>query len=511
MREIGSVSVTVSHHEKPPIWRNATVLKWAAQLILVAFIAVVVWTLRNQASQNIEARSITFGTNWLTEPPLISIREGIDQAPDSGARALYVGIVNTLRVSISGIIAATILGTIMGIARLSHNWIVNKIATVYIETIRNVPLLVQILFWLAVVQLLPEVTEDQVGEAWFIASVKGVSVPWLFPSGGFYQWLVFLVIGGALAAYVHHRLWKRKEELGGETHPFLWSLAVLLVFAIVGWFIHPVMAFWSGIWSGVASFFGAIPPVLLQVLLAATAVAAVVIWIRRFLDSMRTPAGLAKLTDDHWFRMIFVGVAGLFGVLLFVLYPAISEGILNLFESFFAFLSDKFDSSRTDNPLRFAKPGVELRGTGGFSQLAGNALVITPGFFALWIGVTLYTAAFIAEIVRGGILAVAKGQSEAGLALGLTRGQLLRFIVLPQAFRIVLPPIGNQYLNLFKNTSLGIAVAFPDIVQVGQTLYNQTGQTFPIVLTWMAFFLAGSLVLSSIVNYFNRSLELVER
>ncbi len=505
------MSVTVSHHAKPPIWRNATVLKWAAQLVLVAFIAIVVLTLRAQASQNIEARSITFGTKWLTDPPLISIREGIDVQPDSGARALYVGIVNTLRVSISGIIAATLIGTIMGIARLSHNWIVNKIATLYIETIRNIPLLVQIIFWLALLQLLPEVAEDQIGESWFIASVKGVSVPWLFPSDGFYHWLAFLVLGGAAAAYVHHRLWKRKEELGGETHPFIWSLVVFVAFAAIGWFIHPVMAFWGGIWSGVASFFGAIPSALLQVLLAGAVVAVVVLWIRRFLDSMRTPAGLAKLTDDHWFRMIFVGLIGLFGVFLLVVYPAISQGILDMFERFFSFLSDKFDSARTADPLRFAKPGVELRGTGGFAQLSSNSLVITPGFFALWVGVTLYTAAFIAEIVRGGILAVAKGQSEAGLALGLTRAQLLRFVVLPQAFRIVLPPIGNQYLNLFKNTSLGIAVAYPDIVQVGQTLYNQTGQTFPIVIGWMGFFLLGSLILSYIVNYFNRSLKLVER
>ena len=129
----------------------------------------------------------------------------------------------------------------------------------------------------------------------------------------------------------------------------------------------------------------------------------------------------------------------------------------------------------------------------------------------LWIGVTLYTASFIAEIVRGGVLAVSRGQSEAGNALGLSRFQLYRFIVLPQAFRIVLPPIGNQYLNLFKNTSLGIAVAFSDIVLVGQTLYNQTGQTVPVVSLWMAFYLTGSLVLSSIVNYANRRLKLVER
>ena len=505
------MAVTVATHERPPFWRNATVLKWAAQLILVAFIAVVVLTLRAQASTNIEARGITFGTKWLTDPPLISIREGIDLQPDSGARALYAGIVNTLRVSISGILAATILGTIIGIARLSHNWIVNKIATVYIETIRNIPLLVQILFWLAVIQIFPALSEEDVGERLFITSAKGVSIPWLFPSDGFYQWMVFVVIAAVVAGFVYFRLAKLKEERGGETHAFAWSVLAFVIIAAIGWFIHPIMAFWGPIWDGVSSFLGAIPAWLVTVLLAGVSVAAAALWIRRFLDSMRTPAGLAKLTDDHWFRMIFAGLIGLFGAVLVVVFPAISETILNMFEAFFNFLGDKFDSARTAAPLEYTTPAVELRGTGGFAQLSDQALVITPGFFALWVGVTLYTAAFIAEIVRGGILAVHKGQSEAGLAVGLTRAQLLRFIVLPQAFRIVLPPIGNQYLNLFKNTSLGIAVAFPDIVQVGQTLYNQTGQTFPVVILWMAFFLAGSLVLSSIVNYFNRRLKLVER
>lgn len=493
------------------MWRNATVLKWTAQLVLAAFIVVAVLTLKAQVSSNIDARGITFGTKWLSDPPLFAIREGIDLQPDSGARTIYAGIINTLRVSLSGIIAASVLGTIVGIARLSHNWIVNKIATVYIETIRNIPLLIQIFFWLAVVQIFPALTADDVGDRLFIASAKGVSVPWLFPHDGFYQWAAFLILGAVVAGLVHRRRAKLKEDRGGETHAFVWSIVAFVVIAVGGWFIHPIMAFWGPVGDGVSSFFGAIPSVLLQVLLAGSAILAAVMWVRRFLDQMRTPAGLAKLTDDHWFRMVFVGIIGLVGAALFVFVPAISEGILRLFEAFFNFLGDKFDSSRTAAPLRYTTPGVELRGTGGFAQLSDQALVITPGFFALWIGVTLYTAAFIAEIVRGGIMAVAKGQSEAGLALGLSRRQLLQFIVLPQAFRIVMPPIGNQYLNLFKNTSLGIAVAFPDIVHVGQTLYNQTGQTFPVVITWMAFFLTGSLVLSYIVNHFNRRLKLVER
>ena len=138
-------------------------------------------------------------------------------------------------------------------------------------------------------------------------------------------------------------------------------------------------------------------------------------------------------------------------------------------------------------------------------------MTMTPNFFGVWVGVTLYTAAFIAEIVRGGILAVPKGQSEAGLALGLKRSQVLRMIVLPQAFRIILPPMGNQYLNLAKNTSLGIAVAFPELVQVGQTLFNQTGDTIQVFLVWMGFYLSVSLILSSIVNWYNRKMKLVER
>ena len=132
-------------------------------------------------------------------------------------------------------------------------------------------------------------------------------------------------------------------------------------------------------------------------------------------------------------------------------------------------------------------------------------------FFPVFVGVTLYTAAFIAEVVRGGILAISKGQTEAGLSLGLTRFQLLRFIILPQAFRIILPPMGNQYLNLAKNTSLGIAVAYPEVVAVGQTLYNQTGATIPVVTLWMLFYVSVSLSISSIVNYFNNRIRLVER
>jgi general L-amino acid transport system permease protein len=505
------LAVTVRTQERTPIWRDATVLKWAAQITLLIAVGIIFVTLFNQAQANLEARGITYSTKFLSDPPGISIREGISLQPETGARALYTGLVNTLRVSISGIIAATIIGTLIGISRLSGNWIVSKLATVYIETIRNIPLLVQIFFWLAVSQVFTKIDELEVGKYWFLVTARGISPPWLFPADGFYHWLVFLAVG-AVAGYLVHRYYLNKQlREGGETYAYTKGIAVVVVIAVVGWFIHPVVSFVGALWDAISSFFGAIPTGVLQALLAAAAVGLAALWIKRFLDNLRTPAGLAKLTDDDWFRMIFVGLAGLGFAALFIFAGQIAETTLNMAEAFFNFLGNKYDSAFTGDPFRFARPAVEVRGTGGFTQLSNDGLVITPGFFALWVGVTLYTAAFIAEIVRGGILAVSKGQSEAGGALGLTRFQLLRFIVLPQAFRIILPPMGNQYLNLFKNTSLGIAVAFPDIVQVGQTLYNQTGMTFPIVLMWMAFFLSGSLVLSSIVNYWNRRLKLVER
>jgi ABC-type amino acid transport system permease subunit len=200
----------------------------------------------------------------------------------------------------------------------------------------------------------------------------------------------------------------------------------------------------------------------------------------------------------------------------------VAQLIRTAFGNFFGWLSAAFsgevstvvaetqDRVRVGGPLVFSKPAVVLLGA-GIPQYAKTGLVVTVPFFAIWTGVTLYTAAFIAEIVRGGILAVAKGQTEASQALGLRRSQYLRLIILPQAFRIILPPMGNQYLNLAKNTSLGLAVAYADIVAVGFTIMNQTGQSLPVVVVWMAFFVTLSLVISSIVNYYNRKMMLVER
>ena len=245
-------------------------------------------------------------------------------------------------------------------------------------------------------------------------------------------------------------------------------------------------------------------------LLSLGALAAAGWWIKRFVDSHRTPAGLAKLTDDDYFRMIFAAVgAVLVIVVVFVVWPGLASWLVNSGRDLFEVVSDKFGGGRTGPPIDGMRPDIEK--LGNFPNYGPAGLNFTLAMAAIYFGVVLYTAAFIAEIVRGGILAVPRGQTEAAQALGLRRVAMLRRVILPQTFRIILPPLGNQYLNLTKNTSLAIAVGYSDLAQVGQTLFSQTGKSIEIFSIWMLFYLACSLTISAVVNWFNVRLRLVER
>ena len=199
------------------------------------------------------------------------------------------------------------------------------------------------------------------------------------------------------------------------------------------------------------------------------------------------------MTDDDYFRMIFAAVGGVLGAIFFlILWPGLSSWMINSLSDLFNVLSNKFGDGRTGRPIDVDLPNIVQ--TGKFPNYGPSGLNFSIGFAAVFFGVVFYTAAFIAEIVRGGILAVPKGQSEAAAALGLKRATALRRVIIPQAARVMLPPLGNQYLNLTKNTSLAIAVGYSDIVQVGQTVYNQTGKTLPVVSIWMLFYLSLSLI-----------------
>ena len=509
-----------SEHAKPPFWRNVTVLKWIAQIGFLTFFIWLFYILISQAVSNLEGTGIPFSWDFLSEPLGVLLGEGFNTSPNSGIEALAVGMTNMLRITASGIVAATILGTIIGIARLSKNWIVSQVANAYIEFFRNIPLLVQIYFWQSLVLTLGELTAEEEGKAWFFATSKGIAIPWLTPRAGRWQYIGLLIVGIFVTRWVYKWRVRILEEKGIETHAGTWALVVFATFLIAGWLVHPVMGIFGWLWSAFAWVFGNVPVILFQLVFAVLAAWLAYRFIKNFLDERRTPAGLAKLTDDDYFRLIVAGVLGLAGVAFFLLGPG-SATVSRLLgrdltfsmnwglEPIFSFLSDKFDFS-TGVPLDFSRPEVIVPTRfAQYSPLVGKAF--TPAFVSVWIGVTLYTAAFIGEIVRAGIMAVHRGQSEAASAVGLKRGQVLRLVVLPQAFRIVLPPLGSQYLNLAKNTSLGIAVAYAEVVQVGQTIYNQEGQTLAVFIIWMAFYSIVSLVLSGIVNYYNRKMKLVER
>ena len=497
------------------------VIKWATQIGILFAIIWLGYVVITQATTNLRATGIPFSWDFLGEPLGVKLGEGFNTDPESGLEALAVGMVNMLRVTWSGVIAATILGTVIGISRLSSNWIVSRIANAYIEFFRNIPLLVQILFWQAlIVGLLPDLTPEMEGSRWLFASPKGIAIPWLTPLAGRWQYTVVLILGVVAARWVYRRRIALQEREGHDTHAFAWSIGTFAVFLVGGWFAHPAAGVLGWLFTALAWVAGVVPVIGLQLVLAALGVALAARYIVRYLRRLRSPAGMAKLSDDDYFRLAVAAVVGI-GVMLFFVSGAGQATLSSVlgrslwykmnwgFEPLFDFLASRFDFAG-GAPLRFTLPEVVVPTRfPQYSHEVGKAL--TPGFLAVWMGVTLYTAAFIGEIVRAGIMAVPRGQGEAAAAVGLRRGQVLRLVVLPQAFRIILPPLGSQYLNLAKNTSLGIAVAYADIVQVGQTIFNQEGQALAVFIFWMGFYSLVSLILSGIVNYYNRKMALVER
>jgi len=508
---VASTAPPSIHHERPPLYRDVTVVKWVVQIIALLLTLGALWFLANQAGDNLKASNVPTDYDFLSVNPGIDLSSGIDTDPDTGGRALWVGMVNTLRMAIAGIFVATLIGVLVGLSRLSNNWLLKKLGTVFVETLRNVPLLVQILFYGAVFASLDRVSLD-VGpvNGWFHVSNKGLSMPRVHIADGFYQWMIVIIIGLFAANFLRKRRIAQQDLSGEETYPILSAFGLIVVFGALGWFIHPIFGFVGNIFDALSSAVSAVPEGALQVLVAVLSVGTSVYWIRGFLNSRRTPAGLAKLTDDDYFRMIFAGVGGVLGAVFFlVIWPGLSSWMINSGSDLFEVLGNKFGNGRSGRPVDVALPDIVQ--VGKFPNYGPSGLNFSIGFAAVFFGVVFYTSAFIAEIVRGGILAVPKGQTEAAAALGLRRSTALRRVIIPQAARVMLPPLGNQYLNLTKNTSLAIAVGYSDIVQVGQTVYNQTGKTLPVVSIWMFFYLSCSLSISVIVNFFNVRMRIVER
>jgi general L-amino acid transport system permease protein len=379
-------------------WRDAKIRGVVYQVLFVALVVAVGAFLVHNTLANLQRQNIATGFGFLDREASFAIGESlIAYTPaDTYARAFLVGLLNTLNVAALGIVLATVLGTVIGIARLSSNWLIRKLSQIYVETFRNIPLLLQLFFWWA---LLRE-SAPSPRQAWqpapgVFVSNRGIDFP-VPVADPVHFWMLIALILGVFGAIGLKRWAKRRQTLTGAQFPVVWAGAGLVLGL-------PILVF-----------------------LAAGA------------------------------------------------------------------------------PLQLDWP--ELK---GFNFAGGHA--VSPEFAALLVGLTVYTAAFIAEIVRAGILAVNWGQSEASLALGLRSVQTMRLVVLPQALRVIVPPMTSQYLNLTKNSSLAVAIGYPDLVSIANTTLNQTGQAVEGIAMIMVVYLAISLTISLLMNLYNRAVALVER
>ncbi len=368
------------------------------QVIVVVILAAAVYWIWGNTVENLRRANISSGFGFLNRRSGFDVSQSLIafSADSTFGRALVVGILNTVLVAVCGIITATIIGFLIGIGRLSGNWLIARICTVYVEVFRNIPPLLVIFFWyLGVLSVLP-------------APRDSIELPFqsYLNSRGF---------------FLPKTIW----EEGAWVIPVAIVLALVLVFAIARW-----------------------------------------AYKRQMKTGERFPTLLTSIA-------LIVGLPVL---------ATIASGV----------------------PFSFEFPQQ-----GTFNLTGGSQ--VKPEFLSLYLALSFYTASFIAEIVRAGILAVSRGQTEAANALGLRAGPTLRLVVVPQALRIIIPPLTSQYLNLTKNSSLAVFVGYPDLVQIGQTTMNQTGQAIEVVAIWMVIYLGLSLSTSVFMNWFNARMALVER
>jgi general L-amino acid transport system permease protein len=379
-------------------WRDERVIQVAAQIL---FLALVIWVgsaaLRNMLT-SLQQQGLVLGFDFLNSGAGFDISDAPIpySSTDTFARALQVGLLNTILVSVLGIVLSTLLGIVVGVARLSSNWLVNRMAWVFVEVMRNVPLLVLLVFiYTAFFLKLPR-ARQAVSLGPIYLSNRGVAIPWGEPTDT-WSLYVSVLIGALIAGAVVGLAMRWWQNRSGRPRPqVVPSLLTMTLIALIGWFALP------------------------------------------------------------------------------------------------------------QPPLALSLPEIA-----GFNFRGGQ--VLSPEFMALLIGLVIYTAAFIGEVVRAGIQAVPKGQVEAARALGLNPARTLRLVVFPQALRVIIPPVTNQYLNLTKNSTLAVAIGYPDLFAISGTIINQTGRAVEMIAVVMAVYLMLSLITSLVMNWYNRRVRLVER
>ena len=477
---MASSSSPAPRRSEGSIFQDTRVIHLLVQAAVVALLVMAVAFFARNIVTNLRSSNIPLGWNFLTQSAGFRIAEGPPFDPqESYGRAFVVGVINTLRVVVAGIVLATILGLVVGIARLSTNWMVRNLAGTYINIIRNTPLLVQLFFWYtAVILQLPDIKAHLgLGNA-VILSNRGMVMGWLHVSetgGALTWWLGAAIVAGWLARRLRRRALERAGRLESG-----W-LAGVLVFAAVLVFGYVLTD------------------------LTASLPANVTYEIKRgdrgtlFADVNSDGAYDANLGDKP-IRYAPVTLYGADGAVL-------GEELTEKDGGFRYYDLPEEGTSLTwisPAPLVYSAPEFQ-----GFNVRGGRTF--SPEYTALLLGLVLYTGAFIAEIVRAGINAVPKGQWEASKAVGLSNGATLRLIVLPQALRVIIPPLTSQYLNLTKNSSLAIAIAYPDLFNVSLTIMNQSGATVQMFLLIMATYLSFSLFTSLLMNIYKKRMALVER
>lgn len=379
-------------------WRSRALRGLLYQVLAVAVIGGALWLLASNTMENMRVRGIQSGFGFLAQPAGFDIGESVIpyDALDPYWKAFAVGILNTLRVAIVGIVLATILGALVGVGRFSRNAIVRGLCYGYVELFRNIPVLLQLLLWyLLFTDVLPPVNEPVSVAGLFFLSKGGFSFPVPVWDGA-----IGLIAAGTLAglaaAWLHRRRALAQFEATGRVRSLFWvPLAIVVAGAVAGW--------------------------------------------------------LAAGAPREW----------------------------------------------------------SIPAPGTFTMEGGASA--TPEFLGVLIGLVLYTAAFIAEVVRAGIQSVAHGQVEAAASLGIPRPLTMRLVILPQALRVIIPPITSQYLNLTKNSSLAVAIGYPDVVSIANTSLNQTGRAVECIAIIMAVYLTTSLSTAAFMNWYNRRSAIRER
>lgn len=388
----------ITAEEKVPIWLDPDKRAIFYQIITFLLVGLLAWYLVDNTLTNLEKQNISSGFDFMSKEAAFEIGESpiAYSAADTYAKALAVGFLNTLKVSFLGIILCTIIGVFVGVARLSTNWLVAKLALIYIEVMQNIPILLQLFFWYALFYEIfpsPRQALNPIDGVFFCNRGMAMGVPTDHPA---HKYMVLALLAGLILSFIIRGWARKRQQATGKLFPVFWT-------------------------------------------------------------SVSISLGLPLLT---WLA---------FGA-----------------------------------PTQMDTPSLQ-----GFNFKGG--IMFSPEFIALLLGLTIYTSAFVAEAVRAGIQSVSRGQIEAADSLGLRNAHILRLVTLPQALRVIIPPLTSQMLNLTKNSSLAIAIGFPDFVSVANTTINQTGQSIEGVALIMGCYLIFSLTTSLFMNWYNKKSQLVER